>query len=304
MGSGRALQTVQIYPAVSEEVTSVHFKAGDRVEAGQLLVQLDDREERLAVRLAEVNLKNARSLLERYQLAVKDGAVPESEVDSAQAAVDVAQVQLDQAKLDLSDRRILAPFAGVVGLSQVDPGERVDPNTLITGLDDRSVIQVDFDVPEQLTSILLNKHHVTAITPAFPEKTFEGIVEALESRVDPEKRTIRTRANIQNPDDLLRPGMSFVTRLAIIGPEYPTVPEISLQWGREGSFVWVIREGKSEKIFVRVVARTGGDVLVEGELNDGEPVVMEGVQRLQPGREVVMTDASRAYGDEDEVASK
>ncbi len=302
LGTGRAQQSIRIYPAVAEEILSINFKAGDRVQAGDVLVQLDDREEKLAVQMAEVNLKEAKSLLNRYELAVKDGAVPESEVDSARASVDVAKVELDQAKLELEERKIRAPFAGVVGLPRVDPGDRVDPSTLITGLDDRTILQVDFEVPEELAGALRQEQTVTATTPAYPDMTFSGIIEALESRVDPQKRTIMARANIENINDLLRPGMSFATRLELKGATYPTVPEISLQWGREGSFVWIIREDTAHKVFVRVVARTSGNVLVEGDLKENEPVVVEGIQRLQPNRRVISTELNEILEDNNEVS--
>ena len=294
MGSGRARQSVQIYPAVSEEVMEVFFKAGDKVKAGAILVQLDDREENLAVQLAEVRLKDARSLLKRYQLAVKDGAVPESDVDSAQAAVDIAEVALERAKLAVEERKVRAPFSGVVGIPRVDPGERINDNTLITGIDDRTVLHVDFEVPEVLAVELENENTITANTPAYPNMTFTGVIEALESRIDPQKRTIKARASIQNSDDLLRPGMSFMTRLEIAGQAYPTVPEISLQWGRDGSFVWVIRGNLAKRIPVRVIARTSGDVLVDCDVDETDRVVVEGLQRLQPGRKVIMVGNSQS----------
>ncbi len=288
MGSGRARQSVQLYPAVAEEVMEIFFKAGDKVKAGTVLVQLDDREEKLAVQLAEVRLKDAQSLLKRYQLAVKDGAVPESDVDSAQAAVDVAQVVLDQAKLALEERKIRAPFDGVVGIPRVDPGERVNGNTLITGIDDRSILHVDFEVPEMLAVELKKENIITAHTPAYTNRTFTGTIQALASRIDPQKRTIMARASIKNNEDLLRPGMSFITRLEIAGEDYPTVPEISLQWGRDGSFIWLIRNNLAERVTVHVIARTAGDVLVECEADETDQVVVEGLQRLAPGRKVIV----------------
>lgn len=293
MGSGRAIQSVHLYPAVSEEVMSINFKAGDKVNKDSVLVQLDDREEQLAVQLAEVKLKDAQRLLERYQLAVKDGAVPESDVDSARAAVDVAQVMLDQAKLAVEERKIRAPFDGVVGIPKVDPGERVTTNSLITSIDDRSILHVDFEVPEALAIELKRDNSIFAITPAYPNKTYTGMISALESRIDPQKRTIMTRARIINEDDSLRPGMSFITRLEIKGQAYPTVPEISLQWGRDGSFVWLIRNDLAYRIPVRVIARTAGDVLVECEADETDQVVVEGLQRLQPGKKVIVASNSQ-----------
>ena len=90
------------------------------------------------------------------------------------------------------------------------------------------------------------------------------------------------RATIQNDEDILRPGMSFETYWEIPGESYPTVPEIAVQWGREGSFIWVVRDDKAEKIQARVIARKAGRVLLEADIKDGEPVVVEGVQRLRP----------------------
>lgn len=290
MGSGRAKQSVQIYPAVDEEVTAINFQAGDRVKAGSILVQLDDREEQLAVQLAQVRLEDAQSLLQRYQLAVVDGAVPESDVDSAKASVKIAQVELEKAKLAVEERKVRAPFDGIVGISRVDPGERINRNTIITGLDDRSILHVDFDVPEVLAIQLKEQNTITAVTPVYPNRTFTGTIQALENRIDPLKRTIMTRANINNEQDLLRAGMSFMTRLEIQGLEYPTVPEVSLQWGRDGSFIWVIRNNIAKRIPVRVIARTAGDVLVEGDVDSTDQVVVEGLQRLQPDREVIVAD--------------
>ncbi|MDT7042956.1 efflux RND transporter periplasmic adaptor subunit [Candidatus Nitronereus thalassa] len=296
MGTGRARLSVKIFPAVAEEVTTVLFEAQDRVSKGDVLVLLDDREEKLAVRLAEIELKNARSLLGRYEQAVKEGAVPESEVDTARADFEAAQVALDQAWLDLEKRRIKAPFDGVVGLPKIDPGDRVDTNTPITDLDDREILHVDFEVPEALAGALrkaqADQQNITATTPAYLDHTFSGHISALESRVNETRRTVLARVNLQNKADLLRPGMSFTTRWEIPGGQYPTVPEISLQWGREGSFVWIVRDNKAEKIPVQVIARKSGSVLVKGELAKGEPVVVEGLQRLRLGINVEVLGAS------------
>lgn len=273
---------------MAEEVTEVYFEAQQTVSKGDVLVQLDDREEKLAIQLAEVKLKDSKSLLNRYEQAVKEGAVPQSEVDSARADVDSARVELDQARLALKYRKIIAPFSGVVGIPRVDPGDRVNTDTLITGLDDREIIHVDFEVPESLVGPLKKEQTITATTPAYPGKTFTGEITALESRIDPERRTVMARASIENTDDLLRPGMSFTTRWETSGKKYPTVPEISLQWGKDGSFVWIIRDNRSQKVHAQVIARTAGSVLLDGNISEGEPVVVEGLERLDDGAEVII----------------
>lgn len=286
VGTGRARLSADIYPAISEEVMEVLFEAQQKVAKGDVLVHLDDREEKLALELAEVELKDADSLLQRYQKAGKEGAVPESEVDSAQATFDSAKVAVEQAKLQLQERQITAPFDGYVGIPNVDPGDRVDTGTMITGLDARDILYVDFEVPEALASALREaqetKQDVKITTPSFPSKTFSGHITAQESRVNPERRTLTARASIDNSEDFLRPGMSFTVQWDIAGEEYATVPEISVQWSREGSFIWLVRNEQAVKTMARVVARKSGMVLLEGEIKDGEPVVVEGLQRLRP----------------------
>lgn len=287
IGTGRARLSIEIYPAVAGEVTEVAFEAGLKVERGDVLVRLDADDERLAVRLAEVQLEDARNLLARYEQAVTDGAVPESEVDAARADVMAAEVALDQAKLALRDRSVRAPFTGHVGIPAVDPGDRIDTSTVVTGLDDRSVLHVDFEIPEALASALVDASHaarsVRATTPAWPGREFEGTIGAAEARVDPDRRTLMVRASLVNADDALRPGMSFNTRWRIPGGTFPTVPEIALQWGPDGSFVWVVREGRAERVAANVVARRFGRVLLDGDLAADERVVVEGLQRLKSG---------------------
>jgi len=286
VGTGRARLSADIYPAVAEEVTEVAFEAEQHVQKGDLLVQLDDREEKLAVRLAQVKLKDAKSLLARFEQAGKQGAVPQSEVDTARADFQSAQVALEQAQLALKDRQITAPFSGIVGIPNIDPGDRVTTQTLITGLDARDMLYIDFTVPEALAGALraaqMKEQRITATTPSYPDRNFQGYITAQESRINTAQRTLMARANIDNDNDLLRPGMSFTTRWEIPGDSFATVPEISLQWGRDGSYVWIIRDRKAVQVPARVVARKAGRVLLDGEIREGEQIVVEGVQRLRP----------------------
>ncbi len=290
VGTGRARLSVQIYPAVTDEVTGVLFTTQQNVAKGDVLVRLDNAEEKLAVDLAAVRIKDARALLGRYENAVREGAVPESEVDSARADFQAAEVALEQAKLALAEREIKAPFDGIVGIPNVDIGDRIGPDTLITNLDDRRLLFLDFEVPESLAGVLNTATpemlQITAETPAYKGRSFPGVIAAQESRIDPERRTLSVRAHIDNSEDLLRPGMSFATKWVIPGGSYAAVPEIAVQWEREGSYIWLIKEGKSVKTPITIVARKDGNVLVEGRLTPNDNVVIEGVQRLRPDQDV------------------
>jgi membrane fusion protein (multidrug efflux system) len=290
VGTGRAKYSADIYSAVSEEVIYVYFEAQQNVKKGDVLVQLDNREEKLALKLAGVELKEAKTTLNRYEKIFKQGAIPQNEVDSARAIFESTQVALDQAKLAVEARQIIAPFDGIVGIPNVDPGDRIDTNTMITGLDARDTLYVDFEVPEALIAALkdaqIKKQVIMITTPSYPVKIFEGLITAQASRVNESRRTLMARASILNTEDVLRPGMSFTTRWDIPGKEFATVPEISVQWGRDGSFIWIIRNNKAEKVKARVVARKAGQVLLDASVQKGDQVVVEGLQRLRPNSKV------------------
>lgn len=294
IATGWADKSAEVFAIVDEKVTQVLFKPQQKVRKGELLVQQDDREEQLALRLAEVQLKNTKSLLDRYKQAVGKGAVPQTQVDSAQADYEAAQVAVDQAKLAISNHQIRAPFAGVVGITDIDPGQRIGPGVLITGVDSREIIYVDFEVPEALVGQLdagnMDQIKVVATTPSVPGREFKARVVALDSRLNVEKRSLRLRANIDNPDDVLRPGMSFAIQMAVKGQMLASVPEIALQWDREGSYVWMIRDGKADRENVRVADRRQGRVFLDGNIKEGETVVVEGGLRLAEGVAVELVE--------------
>ncbi len=283
LGSGLAARSVTLFPAAAGQVLQLGFKAGQRVAAGRVLLQLDERMERLAVDLAAAQLQAAQRLQARYEATRGTGAVPGSVIDEADSGVRLAEIALKQAREALADRTLRAPFAGVVGLANVDSGDRVGMDTAVTTLDDRRTLQVAFELPELYAARVQAGQALTVSNPAFGERQFAGRIALIDSRVDATSRALRLRADVPNAEDLLRPGMSFQLRLTLSGQPFTAVPELALQWGRDGSFVWVVRQGKALQVPVRSVRREDGRVLVEGALQPGEQVVVEGVQRLRVG---------------------
>jgi RND family efflux transporter MFP subunit len=280
-GNGSARQSVVIFPAASGEVADVAFRPGQSVRAGQVLLRLVDRAERLAADLSAARVDAAKALASRYEGTRGTGAVPDRVVDEARAALRAAEIELAQAREAVADRVVRAPFAGVVGLATVERGDRVTPETALTTLDDRRVLFVDFDIPEAHLARVGIGQAITAANPAYPGRTFTGAVAEIDSRIDSVSRNVRVRAAVPNPDDLLRSGMSFQVRLGLSGQPRVSVPELALQWDREGSFVWVVRDGRSVRLPARPVRRAEGRVLLDGDLKPGESVVVEGVQRLR-----------------------
>lgn len=295
VGTSRAVQSIAIHPAVSGEVVAVNFEPGQQVEKGDVLITLDQRDEELAVDLAKVRLEDAERLYERYQRTGDSGAVTVSSLDAARSAVQAARIELDRARVALDYRTIEAPFSGHVGITDVDPGDRVNPETMITTLDDRSSLLVSFEVPETLIGRLTTQDDVEIATWNSREPTALGEVVDIGSRIDPLTRTFVARALVGNGADELRPGMSFRVTVSLPGIPYPVIPETGLQWGAEGAFVWSVVDRRAHRVPVYIVQRQQGQVLVESsELNEGDLIVVEGIQRVREGIELTYDQPSLA----------
>ncbi|MEE4277897.1 MAG: efflux RND transporter periplasmic adaptor subunit [Halieaceae bacterium] len=294
VGTARARRSVEVFAEAAGEVTEVNFQPGDRVSAGDVLIALDSRDETLALRLAELRVGEAQRQLKRYNTANSNAelTVPESTVDTAATALETAIVERDIARLALERRAVTAAFDGFVGISDIDVGDRIDTTTLITTLDDRSALLVTFDVPEaHVNSVQLDDAVTLEAWDAGHSRT-EGRVVDIGSRIDPVSRAFATRAEVRNDDDRLRPGMSFRVQLDLEDGRFPAVPELAVQWGADGAYVWAAREGRARRVPVRLIQRDSGRVLVEGELMSGDQVIAEGVQAVRENAALRIMDAA------------
>ena len=288
VGTARARASATIQAEVAGEVTEVTFTSGDKVQAGEVLVRLESRAEQLAVAQAEVARKDAQRLIDRYNSVSTPGVIAGNELDRAEAAIDAAEIELDIAQDALNRRVVRAPFSGHVGLTDIDPGARITPDTVITRLDDREVLFVDFPVPEQ-TFGKIDAGDVFEVEPfSDPDATYQAEVRTLDSAIDATTRAFTVRTAIDNEDDRLRPGMSFRIGFDLPGASYPTVPEASIVWGGDGAFVWAVRDGQATRVPVTIVSRKEGRVLVKGDLSEGSWIVEEGVQKVRQGAPVEM----------------
>ncbi len=304
VGTGEAFKSAAIHPSVSGEVIEIRFKSEQRVKKGAVLVRLDDEHQRLAVRLTQIALRKAKRDAARIEKLASLGNASRIRLDTARTELEAASVRLAQAKADLSHRTIVAPFAGVIGLTEIDVGDRVTDDTMVATLDDRSTILVDFNLPEDFAARVRLGDKVTVRPTTTPDQHIVGAIFALASRIEPTSRSLRVRARIANPDDTIRPGTSFEVALEFTGRSYPTVREVAVMWSRDGAYLWRATDGKAEKVFVELVRRERGRILVDGKLTAGDLVVVEGVQGLRAGQALDPTPFGLEISDQSPPGNK
>jgi RND family efflux transporter MFP subunit len=286
VGTGRARRSIDLRPKVEGKVVASRLAAGARFETGDILLELEDEDRRLARDLAEAELAEATRVLERYEALQGRAVTSQASLTEVTTAREIARINRDRAESALEDRKLRAPFDGVTGLPEVEIGDWVTNDVTVASFDDRSEILVEFMLQEALLSRLTLGADVSVRTPSLGMEDLFGVVDSIDTRVDPVSRTTRVRIAIPNGDDRLRPGASFTVTLRLPGAPYAEVPALALQFERGGSYLWRIEDGKASRVPVRLVRRDAGTVLVDGALSPGDPVVVEGVQRLREGRPV------------------
>ncbi len=288
IGNGQALRSVVVTPEATGRLVEVLVTSGDYVDAGAVIARLDDQSERIAVDRAQLVLDDAQATQTRLARLQSSGAATELQISDAALAVSTAELALREAAFHLERRSIVAPLTGWVGLSAAEVGDQVNAQTVITRIDDRSRILVEFRVPERFVGQFAEGYALTATPLARPDTLLDGVVSAIDNRVDEISRSLRVRAEFANPDDQLRAGMAFSITLQFQGDAQPSVDPLAIQWGRDGAFVWVAREGRAMRLPVRIMQRNADAVLVNAAFEPGDRVVQEGVQMLRPGGEVTV----------------
>ncbi|WP_125075875.1 efflux RND transporter periplasmic adaptor subunit [Pseudoxanthomonas sp. SGT-18] len=294
LGTVRARESVTLSAKVSEIVEQVHFDSGQKVAAGQPLVTLRVDAQRAALVEAEAAAAEAEQQFRRLESLAAQQLVSRATLDTQRATRDAALARVRQMQSDIGDRQIRAPFAGVLGIRQVSPGALLTPNAVIATLDDISRVYVDFQVPEAALSRVAQGAVVSARGAAWPGRSFEGRVQTVDARIDPQTRAVTVRAEFDNPEGLLRPGMLldvslFQPREALVVPELAVV-----QVGRDSFVYRVDGEGVVEQVPVRTGLRREGLAEIAEGLAAGDRIVVEGTGKLRPGVKVVDAAAPAA----------
>ena len=290
IGTAQARESIVLTPKVADTIRRLRFESGDRVRAGQVLVEMSSVEQ--AADMAEARAANqaAQEDLRRTQELFNRGFASQARLDTVQAAADAAAARLNAGGSRIADRTIRAPFAGVVGLRLASPGQYVRPGDQIGTLDDTSEIKLDFTVTETQIARIVQGVNLIARTAAYPDRTFTGTIANVDSRVDPATRTVRVRAMLPNEDGTLRPGMLMTVDVQSNPREALAIPEIAILDQIDGAYVYrvVAREGGQSVELARIRAgqRASGMAEVLEGLSAGDQVITEGVQSLRPGQPV------------------
>jgi multidrug efflux system membrane fusion protein len=299
VGELAAVHQVNVTPDVSGRITEIMFTAGSTVKAATPLVQLFDGPEQGDLASFKAQATVAQLSLERAkQLAARQFG-PQTTVEQAQAAYDQANAGIAKTQAIISQKLVRAPFDGELGVRHVEVGQFLTAGTQIVSLTDLSELYANFTVTEKDSGNLKVGQTVRVLVDAYPGRTFEGTITAIEPQISSDTRNIRVQATIANPDHILKPGM-FATTTVVLPDKPPvvTVPETAVDYTLYGDSVFLIAEkkeddGKTSLTSVRTFVRTGNRVNGRAEilsgLKPGDRVVAVGQLKLQSGAAVAIS---------------
>jgi len=308
IGTMMAVHQVTVSPEVEGRITAIKFESGDSVKQGQLLVQLDDAQERADLasfqaqaHLAQANLERARQLAMRQFGSKQDVDLQQSNLDQANAGIAKSQSAIDY-------MAVKAPFDGVLGIRQVNLGQYLAAGAPIASLTNLDDLFVDFTLPEQDRAQLHVGQAVELHLDAYPGRTFQATLHAIDPQVDPNMRAIKVRAELSNPDHALQPGM-YANVSVVLPPlaNQVTIPETAIDYTVYGDSVYVVKPGTdkdgkplldkagkpqlvAQQTFVTVGQRFGNRAAILKGVSAGDMVVVGGQLKLHNGAPVALSD--------------
>ncbi|MFA9478363.1 efflux RND transporter periplasmic adaptor subunit [Phycisphaerales bacterium AB-hyl4] len=313
VGTLRASASVVLRSEVAGRVRSIEFEEGGAVSEGQLLVEIDDGKmerqlasRRASQRSAEVRLANAQRTFDRQEQLRERGVVSEDEYDRAQSELSGAEAEVEQLQAEVAlveremeDTRIRAPFDGMISQRLVDRGAYIGVGEDLARLYQVDPLEMTFSMPERYMGRVQRGQPVTIRVTAYPDQSFEGVVDFVSPSIDEGTRDLLVKARIDNPEQALKPG-GFATAVVTIGEhaDRPVVPEPALVATRRGYSVFVVEDDRAVMRNVRTGLRRDGMVEVVEGVDLGEMVVRAGHLRLNGGERV------RAVADEEEAVTE
>jgi membrane fusion protein (multidrug efflux system) len=283
LGTARAAESIDVTSRISSVVSRIAFTEGQEVQAGQLLVELDSKEIRADLAVAEASLNQSRSQYERSRALAETRVISQSQLEELEAKMRMDEAQVQAARARLDNASIRAPFAGTLGLRRVSLGDLVGPDAVITTLDDTRKVRLEFAVPESFLAEIAKGMAIEATSVVYPGEPFRGVVTSIDSRVDPVTRAVTVVATIPNPRGLLKPGMFLGVVLERARRQVLMVPEEALSPRQGKQYVFLVQDGRAAEREVEIGARSPGLVEIRAGVAAGDVVVTEGIQRLRDG---------------------
>lgn len=271
----------------ADRVQSLYFDDGQRVNKGQTLLSLAQREQRALVEAEEARVAEARQQLDRVNRLITSKAVSQSEVDQAQGNLDSMLAQLRAVQSRQKDRVLVAPFDGVLGFRQVSVGSFVQPGAVVARLVDDSEMNLEFAVPSIFLRLMGPGTEVTAKTDDLPGQTFAGTVSSVDNAIDPVTRTVMVRATLPNPDRTLVSGMFMDITARADARRVPAVLEEAVQPVGPRNFVFIVEDRDGTDVAVRKEVQLGihqdGYIEVKSGVDAGVRIVTDGIIGVRDG---------------------
>ena len=300
IGTAAAIQGVTVSADLPGTIDKIHFESGQWVKEGEIMVELDTRQERAQLASLEAQRDLAGINYGRAQELVKGGVIAKQEFDNAAAQQKATEAQVGDIKAAIARKTIRAPFSGVIGIRQVSLGQSLAAGQAIVSLQTLSPIYVNFGVPQQDTGKMIPGHVVRITNSDLPGMSFMGRITALDSVISEQTRNIQVQAVVTNKDNKLRPGMFVQVELPLGSPrQVIPLPASAINYAPYGDSVYVVTnmtdpKGKSyrgvRQQVVKVEGSRGDQVAIISGLNPGDEVVSSGVFKLRNGAPVLVNN--------------
>lgn len=287
IGNLKSDKAVFITSKVAGIIADIYVKAGENVKKGDKLVALDNAKQKANYDEAKaVHLEENRKLAEFKKLHQR-GALTKTELDAQASAAKVAKARLAAAQADLDEHVLIAPFTGTIGLIDISVGQHITAGQALLNLDDLSLMQLDVNVPEQYFPELNKPLTITATSKSYANKTFDGALLGVDSRVNNESLNIRARIGVDNKKGLLRPGMMMEANITFEPKVSAVIPVQSIEYSGTKRFVYLLDDKSTvHRTEIKLGARLDNKVTVEEGLNLGERIVSQGLVSMRDGIKV------------------
>lgn len=303
IGNLRASDAIDVTSEVNGIVTEIKFTEGQAIKKGNILFLLDASIEKAEISIQKADVNRWTALLERRQRLARSAEKLSETKNIARTRLDqlltdeteaLAQLQIAKATLQIAERRfykkiVRAPFNGIVGLKLKSIGEYLEPGEVITSLDSIDPIELDFEVPESAISALKIGAEINAVTRAWGNEVFSGIVKSINTRVNLKSRSITVRAKINNTNLKLKPGMFMIVKLPVVTHKNAIIiPEEAVLTDGTLRTVYVIKDGITNSKAVKLGQRLPGEVEVLEGISSNAIVITGGIQKVRDGSKVTI----------------